>query len=1262
MTDDVISKDTDVLESDRSVSSFDEPDAAVRFPVVGIGASAGGLEAFRQLLAGLPPDTGMAFILVQHLDPRHESKLTDLLARSTSMPVVEVTDGLTVSANGVYVIPPNANLAMEGGKLRVTPRSEGRGPHLPIDFLFRSLAQDQKGRAIGVVLSGTGSDGTLGLCEIKAVGGITFAQREESARHGGMPHSAIDSGCVDFVLPPEEIARQLAQVGGHPYLAAVPVPVSEEEPPDHEDHLKRILLAVRSATGVDFSLYRDTTIKRRIMRRMALHAHQSLRDYAKRLQADRGEVDALYHDLLINVTSFFRDNEMFDALKERVFPDLMKSKPPGASFRVWVPGCSTGQEAYSIAIALLEFLDDKPARPPIQVFATDLSDLTALDKARAGIYPESIEGEVSPERLRRFFRKEDHVYRIDKSIREMVVFARQNVTADPPFSHMDLISCRNVLIYLSSALQRRILPTFHYALNVPGFLVLGGAETIGDNGDLFELVDRSQKIYAKKATAIRLPLSYATAGVKGIDALGVRRFVPPGPMPADFQREADRVLLGRYSPAGVLVNENFDIIQFRGATSAYLESPPGEPTTNVLKMAREGLFLELRNALSEARKTNLVVRRDDVQVRGDGRYRDVGLEIIPIKPPGIVENCFLILFHDGTSRTALVDPVAEAPAPAGADRTVIQLTQELAATKEYLQSMVEQQDAANEELRSANEEILSSNEELQSTNEELETAKEELQSANEELTTVNEQLHHRNLELTRANNDLTNLMSSTNIPVIMVGADLRIRRFTSPARNVMSLLPTDIGRPIGDIKLAVMVPDLEAIIESVIETVQSQERVARDRDGRWHSLRVYPYRTSDRKIDGAVLLLVDIDEQKRAEEALRFADRRKDEFLATLAHELRNPVSPIANAVEIMRLAPDDAATVAHAREVLERQVKQLSRIVEDLIDVSRIVEKKVELKPEQVNLSAVVQTALESCLSQIEGRHQRLDVSLPREEVAFVADPVRLGQILINLLNNAAKFTEVGGLIWLSAEVRGDRISGRMDGASEATATRTPHVVIKVRDNGIGISGELLPHVFEMFTQGDRSESQRGGLGIGLSLVRALVQMHGGEIEAFSEGAGKGSEFIVRLPLHSGLTESLDDGSRPMSRVAGTRRRIMVVDDNEDQAHSLAMLLRVLGHETRMAFDGPSAVELAASFVPDIALVDIGIPGINGYEVARRLREFEHLRSTILVAQTGWNQNDDRRRSREAGFDYHMVKPLDMPALQRILADGDPPGNGDSA
>ncbi len=874
----------------------DERGAQSPFPIVGIGASAGGLEAFTQFLGHLPDQTGMAFVLVQHLDPRHESRLSDLLSRATRMPVVEATQGLEVRPDSVYIIPPNTNLAIAQGALQVTPRGEGH-LHLPIDHFLRTLAQTQQTQAIGVVLSGTGSDGTLGLSEIKAVGGISFAQAPESARHGGMPQSAIDARTVDFVLPPERIAERLGAIGAHPYLA----PSHPEEPPEAEDQFKRMLGAVRSATGVDFSLYRDTTIRRRIMRRMALHGEQVLADYTRRLEQDGGEVEALYRDLLINVTSFFRDPDLFETLKESVFPEICNNKSPATPIRIWVPGCSTGQEAYSLAIALWEFFDHKPVRPPIQIFATDLSDAQALERARSGLYPESIEAEVSPERLRRFFKKEEHLYRIDKSIREACVFARQNITADPPFSHVDLISCRNVLIYMTPALQKRVLSSFHYALNVPGFLVLGSAETVGELTGLFEMVDRAQKIYTKKVTSKHPLLHFKVEDPKTMAASG-RRSGPPGATPADFQKEADRVLLGRYAPPGVLVNEHFDILQFRGRTGPYLEAPPGEPTSNLLKLARQGLFLELRSALTEAKERHQAASREGVRVRDGQGAREVTIEVLPVQPGGAAVSCYLVLFEETGAAGALQRsslPMASAGKPAEAppagwlghwlralrrtaappaplsgreDAPALEhdhatLRQELAATREYLQTLIEQQDAANEELRSANEEILSSNEELQSTNEELETAKEELQSTNEELSTVNEQLQHRNLELNQTTNDLTNLLTSTTIPVLMVGLDLRIRRLTPPARTIMNLLPTDLGRPIEDLKVNLDVPDLEALIAEVIEEVQVRERDVRDHDGRWYTLRVHPYRTADNKIDGAVVVLVDIDRLKRSEQA-----------------------------------------------------------------------------------------------------------------------------------------------------------------------------------------------------------------------------------------------------------------------------------------------------------------------------------------------------------------------------------------------------------
>jgi two-component system CheB/CheR fusion protein len=1360
------------------------------FPIVGIGASAGGLEAYRQFLSELPEKTGMAYVLIQHLDPKHESRLTDVLEKSSRLPIHEVTHATRVEPDHVYVIPPDSTMTIERGTLLVVRRGE-RTPHLVVDAFFRSLARDSQSRAIGVVLSGTGSDGTLGMLEIKAVGGITYAQDEASAKYNGMPQSAIEAGCVDFVLPPNEIARSIARIKSHPYLSA---PETETVTLPAEDEFQRVLSIVRKTTGVDFSNYRDTTIKRRIQRRMMLHGKNNLIEYADLLLQDRSEIEALYRDLLINVTGFFRDPDVFEALKHAAFPEILHGKSVATPIRIWVPGCSTGQEAYSIAIALLEFLDDKPFRPTIQVFATDLSDSVALERARTGIYPENIEGEVSPERLRRFFKREDHVYRIDKSIRDMCVFARQNIAADPPFSHVDLISCRNVLIYMSQVLQRRVMPTFHYALNSPGYLLLGSSESVGPYTELFELVDRSAKIYVKKQVPSRFYPHFLSEDVPGVP-LTAGRGLNPIAGQADFQKEADRILLGRFSPPAVLVDDNMNILQFRGKTSDFLEPPTGEPSTNLLKMAREGLFLELRTTFREAKKQHRPVRREGVRIQHAHHVVTVNIEVVPISLAGTADARYLVLFEE-TRAARKGPPLAEetaaggdphpAPEPpadlrdvdgdsdmASSSEELGRVRQELSATKDYLQSLLEQQDAVNEELRSANEEILSSNEELQSTNEELETAKEELQSTNEELTTVNEQLHHRNLELSQVNNDLTNLLSSTMIPVVMVGGDMRIRRFTPPARRTMNLLPTDVGRPISDIKPKVEVPDLDQIIVDVIETVRPVEREVMDRDGKWFGLRVYPYRTTDNKIDGAVIVLLDIDQAKRNQEDLeaqsadlrtqaslvehstdaiivmdgtrhirnwnrgaeemygytraeaqgkvtheflktggppvskvdaelertgtwvgelrhtrkdraeivvqscqvlvrspegkpeavleinrditdrlrdeamlrrqaeaqRQADRRKDEFLAMLAHELRNPLAPVKNAVRVLRLSEGNEELMLQARDVLERQVEQLSRIVDDLLDMTRIAEGKIELRKERVKLSAIVQTAVESSRSIIESRGHKLAIHFPAKPLYLEADPARLAQVVTNLLNNAAKFTDERGEIVLTIE--------RETGARNSAGT----VSISVRDSGIGIAPEMQPQVFEMFYQGDQSlERVRGGLGVGLTLVKSLVRAHGGTVEVKSDGVGRGSEFLVHLPLTSPPPATREEPAPKAAKKRRTPRRVLVVDDNRDQAESLGMLLEIFGHQVRIAFDGNQALEIAQDFKPQMVLLDIGLPGMSGYELARRIREVPALEKTVLVAQTGWGEEADRQRSAEAGIDRHLVKPVDIQVVEEIL------------
>jgi two-component system, chemotaxis family, CheB/CheR fusion protein len=848
------------------------------FPIVGVGASAGGLEAFRQLLGHLPTDTGMAFVLVQHLDPTHDSILTELLSRSTRMPVTEVTDGMAVKPDHVYIIPRNTNMAIAEGLLRLLPREEARGQHRPIDYFLRTLAEDQNQRAIGVILSGTASDGTLGMEAIKAEGGITFAQDSKSAKYDSMPRSAISAGHVDFILTPEGIAQELARISRHPYVTppATAIPVEEEALSTGRNGFRKILALLRKATGVDFTDYKANTMHRRIARRMVLSKLESMEDYARFLRGTAAEVEALYQDILINVTSFFRNPETFDALKERIFPKIVEHRAPDEPVRVWSLGCSTGEEAYSIAMSFVEFAADRGEHIPIQIFATDLSE-KGIEKARMGLYSKDIAEDVSPERLRRFFTEAEGGYRISKPIRDMVVFARQNVLADPPFSHLDLISCRNLLIYLEPVLQKQVLPTLHYALKPAGVLWLGASETVGSASHLFTPEDKKHRFYAKKLTSARMRFHLAP-GDSARDSAGLDRRTSRVTEPAlgghEAEKEADRILLARYAPASVLINAEMDILQFRGSTGTYLEAPSGKATFNLLKMAREGLILPLRTAIQKAKKDDSTIRKEGLRINYDGESRQVNLEVVPIKSLAANERSFLVLFEPVLPQQTLDQDINPREAKVGPpkrktqDRQAARLHEELAATREYMQSLVEQQEASNEELQSANEEIQSSNEELQSINEELETAKEELESSNEELTTLNDELHNRNLELTYLYDDLNNLLGSVNIPVLMLGNDLRIRRFTPQAEKVLSLITTDVGRHIGDMKLKIDAPDLEELIVEVISTVSAKGREVQDQQGRWYAMRIQPYKTLDNKIDGAVIVLVDINELKQSEAAI----------------------------------------------------------------------------------------------------------------------------------------------------------------------------------------------------------------------------------------------------------------------------------------------------------------------------------------------------------------------------------------------------------
>lgn len=832
------------------------------FPIVGIGASAGGLEAMTQLLKYLPARTGMAFVLVQHLDPTHESALTALLSRLTEMPVTEAKNDMPLRPNEIFVIPPNKLMGLSSRRLRLFPRKDAE-VHLSIDQFFRTLADEEGNRAIGVILSGSGSDGTQGCLAIKTAGGITFAQEERTAKYPAMPGSAIAAGCVDFVLSPNKLAQELGRIAGHPYVG----PVVEEEEiergrPAEDKAFEDILLILRQRTAVDFRHYKHATLQRRIQRRMVLHKFESLKEYAAHLRAHAAEVKELFNDILIHVTGFFRDPSVFQSLKKKLFARIIKGKGPDEPIRVWIPGCSTGEEVYSIAMSLMEFMTDRKLHHPVQIFGTDIHE-AALEKARAGLYGENIRSDISMDRLRRYFIKTEGGYRVNKSIREMCIFARQNVVVDPPFSNLDLISCRNVLIYLGQPLQRKVMPLFHYALRPNGFLMLGASETVGGFSDLFALADKKAKIYVKKTTHVRPTVTFGPPPAEARPPDGEPPVPPTAVAPSltDVQRHAERILLTNYAPTGVIINKHMEVLQFRGHTGPFLEHAHGDASLNLLKMAREGLVVELRTAVSRAIKQNVRVHHTGVRVKQNGHLLEFALEVIPYAVPPSSEKYYLVLFQPaGTQGVPAERKRRERKSRAPADASELaQLRDELASTRESLQAIIEEQEATNEELRSANEEIMSSNEELQSTNEELETAKEELQSTNEELTTLNDELESRNTELEHVNNDLHNVLASVNIPIIILGADLKIRRFTGVAEKTFNLIPGDVGRPITDINLPLNIPDLPKLVMEVIDNLATKELEVKCRHNHWWSVRIRPYKTTDNRIDGAVLAIVDID-------------------------------------------------------------------------------------------------------------------------------------------------------------------------------------------------------------------------------------------------------------------------------------------------------------------------------------------------------------------------------------------------------------------
>jgi two-component system CheB/CheR fusion protein len=816
--------------------------------IVCVGASAGGLEAFMELLSHLPDDTGMSFVLIQHLDPKHDSHLAELLSKETKMPVLEVKGEIRAEANHVYVIPPRSNLGISNGVLYTPPRAD-TGRNMPIDFFLHSLAADRGSKAIGVVLSGTATDGTLGLKAIKDAGGITLVQEIKTAKYDSMPKSAIASGVADFVLPPAGIAHQMAAIARD---AGVPGERHDQGDSHWDGELDKILRLVRTATGVDFTHYKRGTLGRRIKRRMALRGFEKLEDYSRELEQNRDEAVALRENCFITVTSFFREPTVFEALKSRVFPALVRDRPAGDPIRIWVAGCSSGEEAYSIAICLTEFLDETKAEFPIEIFATDISE-TAIEKARAGVYAGAAIAHVSPQRLERFFTRSERGYQVAKIVRDQCVFARHNLAQDPPFSKLDLVSCCNVLIYLGDVLQHKVWATLHHALKPAGFLVLGPSESIGALSDSFHQVEKTHQIY-QRLTAGSSPALPPGDRRQVEGRAGPRERTAEAPTGLEVLREADRLVLAEHGPPGAIIDSDMNIVQVRGRTTPYLELSPGAPTRNLLKLAREGLIAALGKAIRNARQKNAPATEKGFRIDGEGRLKDVAIKVIPFRGASTAdERYFLVLF--GESEPA-AQPKAKRKSAIREIAGGARLRRELVATKEYLQSIIDDNAATLEELRAANEEA-------QASNEELETAQEELESANEELNTLNEELKIGNTDFSKLNRDLANLLELISIPLVMVGRDLRIRRFTRAIEPLLNIIPSDIGRSITDLSPQMELPDLRRLLLDALEGGDRKPRDVRDSEGRWHSLRILPSVGPDGKIDGAVLMLIDIDAAKR---------------------------------------------------------------------------------------------------------------------------------------------------------------------------------------------------------------------------------------------------------------------------------------------------------------------------------------------------------------------------------------------------------------
>ena len=1108
------------------------------FPVVGVGASAGGLEAFKEFIKAIPEKSGMAYIFIQHLAPQYESILSEILQKTTNIPVVEITDNMHVLPDHVYIIPSNKMVTANDGILQLDPRIKGEKANA-IDVFFTSLAEVHQEHAIGIVLSGTGSDGTVGLKTIKDQGGITIVQDEDSAAYYGMPKSAIDADVVDFVLQPREIPGQLIKLIGE--LRIPPIDFNASEELKEEDVFRQILSFLRVKKGVDFTHYKQTTIRRRILRRKHLNKIEKLQDYKNYLLESKAEQDALYKDILIPVTAFFRDPKTFDVLCEKVFPVLFRNRTASEFIRIWVAGCASGEEAYSIAICLHEYLSDKSPVNNIQIFATDISE-AVIGKARRGIYQKKDMAGVSESRLKQFFTKIDGGYHVNKVIREMCVFASQDFLKDPPFAKIDLISCRNVLIYMEQYLQKKALTTFHYSLNDGGFLLLGKSESPGQSSQQFHVFSQREKIYTRKRTIgkfMHVATERSEIAIKQKDNSTKTNNVRKD----DFQRAADDAILFKYAAVGVIVNEQLDIVQFRGSTGAYLEAPPGKVSHNLLKMAKEGLSFELRTALHKSKTSNKVVRKEGILL--DKGKKKVGIEVIPLQ--NTIEQYFLVLFND-SMEPAADEPKKEKKKTGGKGDAKLQsellrieqLERELTQAREDMRTITEDQEAANEELQSANEELLSGSEELQSLNEELETTKEEIQSSNEELTILNQELIERNEQLIHSRKYAEAVVSTIHEPLIILTNDFRIKNANKSFYDVFGITEQQTegkmffewGERMWD------VPALRERLQKILPNHSYFEgfevRITSPHGGdRCMALNARQLLNENSEEQLILVAMQDITERKELERKhklfaaelegrvreqtkelreantnLQYSNENLRQFASIAAHDLQEPLRKIKTFAAIL-ISKFDENVSNEGKAIIDKISKsagRMSQLITEVLEYSRVVHVTKEFVP--TNLDAILKNVMDDVDLIVTETSASLTYNTPLP--AIEAMPLQMNQLFNNLLMNSLKFYKEGTAPIITISYR--ELSPEETKKNKKLQEDLPYIEIKFSDNGIGFQQQYADQIFEIFER-LHSTDEFEGTGIGLALCKKIVENHQGHIFARSN-ENEGASFYVILPV----------------------------------------------------------------------------------------------------------------------------------------------------